>query len=83
MRGEKHIAKIVRELGLKAHEVKGPRSTSQRRSAYTVYRAIPEAVNFAEGVEKIEDVGAGHPASLGIVTDVTGFGAFVDIGGTS
>ena len=58
---------------------KGRRRTSQRGSDDTVYRAIPEAVNFAEGVEKIEDVRPGIQLP-GIVTNVTGFGAFVDIG---
>jgi protein Tex len=38
-----------------------------------------EAVSFAEGVEKIEDVRPGMQLP-GIVTNVTGFGAFVDIG---
>ena len=38
-----------------------------------------EAVSFAEGVEKIEDVRQGMRLP-GIVTNVTGFGAFVDIG---
>jgi len=58
---------------------KGRRRPSQRRSDDTVYRAIPEAANFAEGVEKIEDVRPGIRLP-GIVTNVTGFGAFVDIG---
>ncbi len=38
-----------------------------------------EAVSFAEGVEKIEDVRAGMQLA-GIVTNITGFGVFVDIG---
>lgn len=38
-----------------------------------------ESFSFAEGVEKIEDVRPGMQLP-GIVTNVTGFGAFVDIG---
>jgi protein Tex len=38
-----------------------------------------ETIAFADGVEKIEDVRPGMVLS-GIVTNVTGFGAFVDIG---
>jgi uncharacterized protein len=38
-----------------------------------------ETVSFTEGVEKIEDVKTGMKLP-GIVTNVTGFGAFVDIG---
>ena len=38
-----------------------------------------EAVAFAEGIEKIEDVLAGMQLP-GVVTNVTAFGAFVDIG---
>ena len=38
-----------------------------------------EAVSFAEGVEKIEDVRPGMQLT-GIVTNITGFGVFVDIG---
>jgi len=38
-----------------------------------------EAVSFAEGVAKIEDLRQGMQLP-GIVTNVTGFGAFVDIG---
>lgn len=38
-----------------------------------------EVVKFADGVEKIEDVKPGMKLS-GIVTNVTAFGAFVDIG---
>jgi uncharacterized protein len=38
-----------------------------------------EAFNFAEGVEKIEDLQPGMKLP-GIVTNVTAFGAFVDIG---
>jgi uncharacterized protein len=38
-----------------------------------------EAVSFAEGVEKIEDVRPGMQLA-GIVTNITGFGVFVDIG---
>jgi uncharacterized protein len=38
-----------------------------------------EAVTFTEGVEKIEDVRPGMHLP-GVVTNVTGFGAFVDIG---
>lgn len=38
-----------------------------------------EAVTFTEGVEKIEDVRPGMVLP-GVVTNVTGFGAFVDIG---
>jgi uncharacterized protein len=38
-----------------------------------------EVVSFAEGVEKIEDVRAGMQLT-GIVTNITGFGVFVDIG---
>ncbi|MGD0229104.1 MAG: Tex family protein [Syntrophorhabdales bacterium] len=38
-----------------------------------------EAMTFAEGVEKIEDVRPGMQLA-GIVTNITGFGAFVDIG---
>ena len=38
-----------------------------------------EAVRFAEGIEKIEDVKPGMKLP-GIVTNVTAFGAFVDIG---
>jgi uncharacterized protein len=38
-----------------------------------------EAFHFAEGIEKIEDVKPGMKLS-GIVTNVTAFGAFVDIG---
>lgn len=42
-------------------------------------RAQFEIVRFAEGVEKIEDVKPGMKLP-GIVTNVTAFGAFVDIG---
>jgi uncharacterized protein len=42
-------------------------------------RAQFEVVKFADGVEKIEDVKPGMKLS-GIVTNVTAFGAFVDIG---
>jgi uncharacterized protein len=38
-----------------------------------------EEVSFAEGVEKIEDVRPGMQLT-GIVTNITGFGVFVDIG---
>ena len=38
-----------------------------------------ESVSFAQGIEKIEDVKPGMRLP-GIVTNVTGFGAFVDIG---
>jgi len=38
-----------------------------------------EAVQFAEGVEKIDDVQAGMKLP-GVVTNITNFGAFVDIG---
>ncbi len=38
-----------------------------------------ETVSFAEGVEKIEDVRPGMRLA-GIVTNITGFGVFVDIG---
>jgi uncharacterized protein len=38
-----------------------------------------EAITFTEGVEKIEDVTAGMQLP-GVVTNVTAFGAFVDIG---
>jgi uncharacterized protein len=38
-----------------------------------------EAVRFAEGIEKIEDVKAGMKLP-GVVTNITAFGAFVDIG---
>jgi uncharacterized protein len=38
-----------------------------------------EAFSFAEGVEKIEDVRPGM-ALPGVITNVTAFGAFVDIG---
>jgi uncharacterized protein len=38
-----------------------------------------ETVSFAEGVEKIEDVRPGMQLA-GIVTNITGFGVFVDIG---
>ena len=38
-----------------------------------------ETVSFTEGVERIEDVKPGMRLP-GIVTNVTGFGAFVDIG---
>ena len=38
-----------------------------------------EAFSFAEGVEKIEDLKPGMKLP-GIVTNVTAFGAFVDIG---
>jgi uncharacterized protein len=38
-----------------------------------------EAVTFAEGIEKIEDVKPGMKLP-GIITNVTAFGAFVDIG---
>ncbi|WAC06953.1 MAG: Tex family protein [Thermodesulfobacteriota bacterium] len=42
-------------------------------------RAIFEAFAFTEGVEKIEDVKPGMKLP-GIVTNITAFGAFVDIG---
>ncbi|HAR95292.1 MAG TPA: RNA-binding transcriptional accessory protein, partial [Deltaproteobacteria bacterium] len=38
-----------------------------------------EAVVFAEGIDKIEDLRAGMELP-GVVTNITGFGAFVDIG---
>ena len=38
-----------------------------------------ENVEFAEGIEKLEDVQPGMTLT-GIVTNVTAFGAFVDIG---
>jgi len=42
-------------------------------------RARFEAFRFAEGIEKIEDLAAGMKLP-GIVTNITAFGAFVDIG---
>ncbi|MFH1351269.1 MAG: Tex family protein [Pseudomonadota bacterium] len=42
-------------------------------------RKVFEAFNFAEGIEKIEDLQPGMRLP-GIVTNVTAFGAFVDIG---
>ena len=42
-------------------------------------RAQFEAVRFAEGVEKLEDVKPGMKLP-GVVTNITAFGAFVDIG---
>ena len=43
-------------------------------------RATFEVVHFAEGISTLEDVRTGHDSSLAIVTNVTAFGAFVDIG---
>jgi uncharacterized protein len=42
-------------------------------------RASFETVSFTEGVEKIEDVKKGMELP-GVVTNITAFGAFVDIG---
>jgi uncharacterized protein len=42
-------------------------------------REVFEAFAFTEGVEKIEDVKPGMKLP-GIVTNITAFGAFVDIG---